>query len=103
VLTGRNLEDSVTWVDSSKIKRNIMKYSDKVLSYGRGGLMFSLMTLICFEVETGEPRTSTRRSEIRRKVIQFVQTLEEVDLSIQQFGWSPYHCKSHVVGGWKTR
>ena len=26
----RNLEDFVTWVDSSKIKRNIMKYSDKV-------------------------------------------------------------------------
>ena len=29
-LVSRNLEDSVTWVDSSKIKRNIMKYSDKV-------------------------------------------------------------------------
>jgi hypothetical protein len=29
-LNGRNLEDFVTWVDSSKIKRNIMKYSDKV-------------------------------------------------------------------------
>ena len=27
----RNLEDFLTWVDSSKIKRNIMKYSDKVL------------------------------------------------------------------------
>jgi hypothetical protein len=26
----RNLEDFVTWVDSSKIKRNIMKYSNKV-------------------------------------------------------------------------
>jgi hypothetical protein len=29
-LTVRHLEDFVTWVDSSKIKRNIMKYSDKV-------------------------------------------------------------------------
>jgi len=32
-LTVRHLEDFVTWVDSSKIKRNIMKYSDKVLPY----------------------------------------------------------------------
>lgn len=30
VPNSRNLEDFVTWVDSSKIKRNIMKYSDKV-------------------------------------------------------------------------
>lgn len=28
--TGRNMEDFVTWVDSSKIKRNIMKYRDKL-------------------------------------------------------------------------
>lgn len=26
----RNMEDFVTWVDSSKIKRNIMKYRDKL-------------------------------------------------------------------------
>lgn len=26
----RNMEDYVTWVDSSKIKRKIMKYHDKV-------------------------------------------------------------------------
>lgn len=26
----RNIEDYVTWVDSSKIKRNILKYRDKV-------------------------------------------------------------------------
>jgi len=26
----RNLEDFVTWVDSSKIKRNILKYRDKL-------------------------------------------------------------------------
>jgi len=26
----RNMEDFVTWVDSSKIKRNIMKYRDTV-------------------------------------------------------------------------
>jgi len=32
-LTARNLEDYVTWVDSSKIKRNIMKYSDKVMAF----------------------------------------------------------------------
>jgi len=31
VLTfGRNMEDFVTWVDSSKIKRNILKYRDKL-------------------------------------------------------------------------
>jgi hypothetical protein len=85
-------------VDSSKIKRNIMKYSDKVWSYGRGGLMFSLMTLICYEVETGEPRTSTRRSGIRRKVTQFMRTLEEVDLWIRQFGWNHIiHWKSPVI------
>ncbi|KAL1310993.1 hypothetical protein AAFC00_001213 [Neodothiora populina] len=29
-LVSRNLEDFVTWVDSSKIKRNIMKYRDKL-------------------------------------------------------------------------
>ena len=49
LLMGRNLEDSVTWVDSSKIKRNIMKYSDKVWNYG-DGLICSLMTLICYKV-----------------------------------------------------
>ena len=26
----RNLEDFVTWVDSSRIKRNILKYRDKL-------------------------------------------------------------------------
>jgi U3 small nucleolar ribonucleoprotein protein IMP3 len=26
----RNLEDFVTWVDDSKIKRSIMKYRDKL-------------------------------------------------------------------------
>lgn len=26
----RNLEDFVTWVDSSKIKRNVLKYRDKL-------------------------------------------------------------------------
>ncbi|KAK5115535.1 hypothetical protein LTR62_001194 [Meristemomyces frigidus] len=29
-LANRNMEDFVTWVDSSKIKRNIMKYRDKL-------------------------------------------------------------------------
>jgi len=29
-LVTRNLEDFVTWVDSSKIKRSILKYRDKV-------------------------------------------------------------------------
>ncbi|KAK4955292.1 U3 small nucleolar ribonucleoprotein imp3 [Elasticomyces elasticus] len=29
-LVNRNMEDFVTWVDSSKIKRNIMKYRDKL-------------------------------------------------------------------------
>jgi hypothetical protein len=50
VLIGRNLEDSITWVDSSKIKRNIMKYSDKVWS-DRRGLISSLMTSICYRFE----------------------------------------------------
>lgn len=29
-LVTRNMEDFVTWVDNSKIKRNIMKYRDKL-------------------------------------------------------------------------
>nr|POF27644.1 u3 small nucleolar ribonucleoprotein imp3 [Quercus suber] len=29
-LVTRNMEDFVTWVDSSKIKRNVMKYRDKL-------------------------------------------------------------------------
>ncbi|TQB71246.1 Small subunit (SSU) processome component [Monascus purpureus] len=29
-LVPRNMEDYVTWVDSSKIKRNIMRYRDKL-------------------------------------------------------------------------
>lgn len=29
-LVTRNMEDYVTWVDSSKIKRNIMRYRDKL-------------------------------------------------------------------------
>lgn len=29
-LVTRNMEDFVTWVDDSKIKRNIMKYRDEV-------------------------------------------------------------------------
>ena len=29
-LVTRNMEDFVTWVDSSKIKRNIMRYRDKL-------------------------------------------------------------------------
>jgi U3 small nucleolar ribonucleoprotein protein IMP3 len=30
LIMARNMEDFVTWVDSSKIKRNIMKYRDKL-------------------------------------------------------------------------
>jgi U3 small nucleolar ribonucleoprotein protein IMP3 len=29
-LVTRNMEDYVTWVDSSKIKRNIMRYREKL-------------------------------------------------------------------------
>jgi len=50
----RNLEDSVTWVDSSKIKRNIMKYSDKVCGHRRR-LMSSLMISICCRFEVLKP------------------------------------------------
>lgn len=32
-LVSRNLEDYVTWVDSSKIKRNIAQYNDKMDDY----------------------------------------------------------------------
>ncbi|KAJ5102992.1 hypothetical protein N7532_003521 [Penicillium argentinense] len=32
-LVSRNMEDFVTWVDSSKIKRNIMQYRDKLDDY----------------------------------------------------------------------
>jgi U3 small nucleolar ribonucleoprotein protein IMP3 len=40
-LVPRHLEDFVTWVDSSKIKRNIMKYSDKVLAYYEHSLIIA--------------------------------------------------------------
>ena len=30
VLQTRNMEDFVTWVDSSKVKRNILKYREKL-------------------------------------------------------------------------
>lgn len=47
----RNMEDFVTWVDTSKIKRTVMNYNDEVsgvkrswwISYTRN----SLMTLTC--------------------------------------------------------
>lgn len=29
-LVTRNMEDFVTWVDSSKIKRNVMRYQDNL-------------------------------------------------------------------------
>ena len=32
-LVTRNLEDYVTWVDTSKIKRKISKYNDKLDDY----------------------------------------------------------------------
>ncbi|TPX44125.1 hypothetical protein SeMB42_g02800 [Synchytrium endobioticum] len=32
-LVTRNMEDYVTWVDTSKIKRNILKYNDKLDDY----------------------------------------------------------------------
>ncbi|KAF2083317.1 alpha-L RNA-binding motif-containing protein [Saccharata proteae CBS 121410] len=35
-LVSRNLEDFVTWVDSSKIKRNILKYRDKLDDFDLG-------------------------------------------------------------------
>jgi U3 small nucleolar ribonucleoprotein protein IMP3 len=36
-LVTRNMEDFVTWVDTSKIKRKILKYNDKVrFEYGNG-------------------------------------------------------------------
>ena len=33
LLVNRNLEDHLTWVDSSKIKRKILQYYDKVDDY----------------------------------------------------------------------
>ena len=32
-LVTRNMEDFVTWVDTSKIKRKVLKYSDKLDDY----------------------------------------------------------------------
>lgn len=32
-LVTRNLEDYLTWVDSSKIKRNVLKYKNKIDDY----------------------------------------------------------------------
>lgn len=32
-LVTRNLEDFVTWVDTSKIKRKVLKYNDKLDDY----------------------------------------------------------------------
>jgi hypothetical protein len=43
-----HLEDFVTWVDSSKIKRNIMKYSDKVSTPWPAKLTLSLMISIYY-------------------------------------------------------
>jgi hypothetical protein len=39
----------VTWVDSSKIKRNIMKYSDKVMRV-KAKLTISLMISIFYRI-----------------------------------------------------
>lgn len=33
IVNGRNMEDFVTWVDSSKIKRTVLKYRDEVDDY----------------------------------------------------------------------
>lgn len=32
-LVTRNMEDFITWVDSSKIKRNVLQYNDKLDDY----------------------------------------------------------------------
>lgn len=40
-LVTRTMEDFVTWVDTSKIKRKIMKYNDKV------NLDMSINTILC--------------------------------------------------------
>ena len=86
---GRNLEDSVTWVDSSKIKRNIMKYSDKV--WRRKSLLIcSLMILICYEVEI-QLLLSHRHHEIEcmGNVDQLSWSLAEVNISIPELAGSP--------------
>lgn len=86
---GRNLEDSVTWVDSSKIKRNIMKYSDKVW-WHRSLLMCSLMILICYEVEM-RLLLSHRRHKIgcMGNVDRLSWNLAEVNISIPEQARSP--------------
>lgn len=33
------MEDFVTWVDTSKIKRKVQRYNDKLVSGGGGGTM----------------------------------------------------------------
>jgi len=86
---GRNLEDSVTWVDSSKIKRNIMKYSDKVWRR-KSLLMFSLMILICCEVER-QLLLSHRHHKIERmgNMDRLSWSLAEVNISIPELARSP--------------
>ena len=37
-LVTRSMEDFVTWVDTSKIKRKVQRYNDKLVS-GGGGTM----------------------------------------------------------------
>lgn len=58
-LVTRNMEDFVTWVDTSKIKRKIMKYNDKVRFSGtRTGRMDNndpCGTLICHKLLTNIP------------------------------------------------
>lgn len=44
-LVTRNMEDFVTWVDTSKIKRKIMKYNDKV-SQATSSCVFCLIGLL---------------------------------------------------------
>lgn len=47
-LVTRNMEDCVTWVDSSKIKLNIMKYRDEVSASARKrGMLNGLLICVC--------------------------------------------------------
>ena len=46
-LVNRHMEDFVTWVDTSKLKRTVMAYNDEVRSYQCANPGFSRLLILC--------------------------------------------------------
>ena len=67
-LVTRAMEDAVTWVDSSKIKRKIMQYNDKVFHPNA-----SWTTMICFENTTKNILFQTQRHTLFRCLVMIQQ------------------------------